>query len=436
MSSFVDTIRTKRDGGALDAEQLAAFISGVSDGSLPDYQVAAMLMAIFQRGMTKAEKVALTLGMRDSGAVMDWSALEGVPVDKHSTGGVGDKVSLPLAPLVAACGVPVPMISGRGLGHSGGTLDKLESIPGFRTDLSLDRFRELVGTLGCGLIGQTADIAPADKRLYALRDVTATVECIPLIVASILSKKLAEGIDGLVLDVKWGTGAFMRTYEDATALAHALVDVGRGAGKQVVARLTDMNQPLGQAVGNALEVRESIATLRGEGPADTREITLELAAEMLVLGRACDTLDAARERAAAALDSGAALARFREIVEAQHGDPRVVDDPSRLPSAPEVRTVVAERRGYLGAVECAEIGRAAVMLGAGRKRVDCVIDPAVGLEVLVAIGDEVEPGQPLARVHTRDGAPTDAAVARFLGALTFTDAPCEAPSLFRERIAH
>jgi pyrimidine-nucleoside phosphorylase len=430
-----DLIRRKRDGGTLSSDDIAAFLRGVTDGSIADYQASAMAMAIFFQGLSQDETVAWTMAMRDSGTVMVWDDLDGIPVDKHSTGGVGDKVSLILAPLVAAAGVPVPMISGRGLGHTGGTLDKLESIPGFRTDLSVARFRELVRTLRCGLIGQTAEIAPADKKLYALRDVTATVECIPLIVSSILSKKLAEGIDGLVLDVKWGSGAFMRTLEDAEQLAEALVQVGTGAGKQVVARLTDMNQPLGRMVGNALEVAESLDVLEGGGPADLREMTLELGAEMLVLGGVATELAEARVRLERLLDSGAARERFGEIIEAQHGDPRVLDDRSRLPTAPVRVPVLAESPGVLSGMDCAEVGRAASGLGAGRARAEDVIDPAVGLEMHVRVGDAVAVGQPLATLHCHGGAASDAAVAQFRAALRWSSSPTAPLPLFGRRIS-
>lgn len=429
-----DLIRRKRDGGVLSSDEIAAFLRGVTTGEVPDYQASAMAMAIYFQGLSQDETVAWTMAMRDSGTVMAWDALDGVPVDKHSTGGVGDKVSLILAPLVAAAGVPVPMISGRGLGHTGGTLDKLESIPGFRTDLSVARFRELVTTLGCGLIGQTGEIAPADKKLYALRDVTATVECIPLIVSSILSKKLAEGIDGLVLDVKWGSGAFMRTEADAEQLAAALVNVGTGAGKAVVARLTDMNQPLGCMVGNALEVIESLDVLEGGGPADLRELTLELGAEMLVLGKAASDLAEARARLERLLDSGAARERFGEIIEAQHGDRRVLDDRSLLPTAPVVTPVLAESAGVLSGMVCAEIGRAAGGIGAGRARAEDAVDPAVGLAMHVRVGDAVVPGQPLATFYSREGAPLEAAVAQFRAALAFSESPVAPLPLFGRRI--
>jgi pyrimidine-nucleoside phosphorylase/thymidine phosphorylase len=394
-----ELIHAKRDGHAVPAVDLAALVRGFTDGLVPDYQMAAFCMAVFFRGMDDAEVGALTEAMLRSGDVLDLSDVPGVKVDKHSTGGVGDKVSLALAPLAAACGVKVPMISGRGLGHTGGTLDKLEAIPGFRTDLPVDTFRALVRDVGACLIGQTARLAPADKRLYALRDVTATVESIPLIAASIMSKKLAEGIDGLVLDVKVGSGAFMKTVADARALARTLAAIGRGMGKKVSAFLTDMSQPLGRAVGNALEVVETVELLRGGGPADLRELTVELTAEMVVLaGRAPDR-PAARRQVEAAIADGRGLAKLEEIVGAQGGDPAAVRDPGRLPRAPRTYEVRAAVAGRVQAVDTEAVGLAAVALGAGRSRVDDVVDPAVGLVVHRRIGDLVERGEPLCTVH-------------------------------------
>ena len=332
-----DIIRKKRDGVALSDEEIRAFLAGYTDGSIPDYQAAALAMAVFFRGLDPRELATWTDAMLHSGDVIDLSDLPGRKVDKHSTGGVGDKVSLCLAPIVAACGVKVPMVSGRGLGHTGGTLDKLEAIPGFTVDLPLARFREIVADVGLCLIGQTERLAPADRKLYALRDVTATVESIPLIASSILSKKLAEGIDALVLDVKVGRGAFMKTEDDARILARTMVDIGTRVGKQVVALLTDMSQPLGLAVGNALEVVEALEVLRGGGPADLVEITLALAAEMLVLGGVADDLDAGRARALEAIADGSALERMRRLVAAQGGDPSVIDDPANPPDGPAHR---------------------------------------------------------------------------------------------------
>ncbi|MCB9524911.1 MAG: thymidine phosphorylase [Myxococcales bacterium] len=393
----VDLIQQKRDGGRLDPADIQALIVRYTADEVPDYQMAALLMAIYLNGMDDAELSAWTDAMLHSGRIVDLSHVPGVKVDKHSTGGVGDKISLPLAPLVAACGVPVPMISGRGLGHTGGTLDKLESIPGFRTDLSEGRFKQLVETLGLALIGQTAEIAPADKRLYALRDVTGTVSSIPLITSSIMSKKLAEGLDALVLDVKVGSGAFMKTLPEARDLARHMVEVGERMGKAMVALITDMSQPLGQAVGNANEVVESIQILRGEGPADVRALTLALAQEMLTLG-GVDPAEAER-----ALDDGRALEKFREIIEAQGGDPRVCDDPlAVLPKAAHTEPFLAERDGFVAEVDCTSVGVGALLLGAGRLKTTDPVDPAVGLTVLKRLGDPVQAGEPLALIHHND----------------------------------
>ncbi|MEZ4432217.1 MAG: thymidine phosphorylase [bacterium] len=397
-----ELIARKRDGERLDDGEIRRLIEGYAKGEVPDYQMSALAMAVFFRGLDPRELAAWTDAMLRSGEVLDLTALPGAKVDKHSTGGVGDKISLPLAPLVAACGVRVPMISGRGLGHTGGTLDKLESIPGFRTDLSVERFVNLVGddALRLGLIGQTAEICPADKRLYGLRDVTGTVESIPLIASSIMSKKLAEGIDGLVLDVKVGSGAFMKTEADARALAETMVGIGERMGCRTVALLTDMSAPLGRMVGNALEVRESIDILRGAGPADIRALTLRLATEMLILG-GHDPVDA-EARATAALDDGRALDRFRAIVQAQGGDPAAVDDPDRLPRAPHVVDYPATESGHITAIDTARVGLAAMALGAGRARTDDIVDPRVGLEVLARPGDRIDKGQPLVRIHHAD----------------------------------
>jgi pyrimidine-nucleoside phosphorylase/thymidine phosphorylase len=393
-----EVIHAKRDGRSIAAADLAALIDGFTRGEIPEYQMSAFCMAVFFRGMDDGEVRALTEAMLRSGDVLDLSDVPGVKVDKHSTGGVGDKVSLALAPLAAACGVKVPMISGRGLGHTGGTLDKLEAIPGFRTDLPVEAFRALVRDVGACLVGQTARLAPADKKLYALRDVTATVESIPLIAASIMSKKLAEGIDGLVLDVKVGSGAFMKTREDARRLARTLAAIGRGMGKAVSAFLTDMSQPLGQAVGNALEVVEILDLLRGGGPADLREVTVELTAEMLVLARVAPDRPAARRRVEAAIADGSGLAKLEEIVRAQGGDAAAIRDPARLPRAPRSYEVRAPAAGVLEAVDTEAVGLAAVALGAGRARVEDRVDPAVGLLVRRRLGDRVERGEVLCTV--------------------------------------
>lgn len=396
-------IARKRDGEVLTPAEIAAFVRGATEGTWADYQLTAMLMAIFLRGMTAEETAAYTAAMMRSGVVADLSHVPGIKVDKHSTGGVGDTVSLPLAAMVAACGVPVPMISGRGLGHSGGTLDKLEAIPGFNVNLSLDEYRAQVARIGCALIGQTRDLAPADKKLYALRDVSATVECIPLICGSIMAKKLAEGIDALVLDVKFGRGAFMKDQAEARELAQAMVAIGVAMGKNVRALLTAMDQPLGRCVGNAVEVAESIACLRGEGPADLMEVTFALGAEMLVLGGVAGDLAAAQTQLERVVADGSALAKFGEIVAAQGGDARVIDDPTGvLPSAAQQVPLVAAKAGYVTDVDAMGVALAAVRLGAGRVRVEDVVDPAVGVTALVKVGERVEVGQPLCVVHAND----------------------------------
>ncbi len=425
----------KRDGASIPAAELAALVDGFTRGEIPDYQMAAFCMAVFFRGMDDGEVRALTEAMLRSGDVLDLSDEPGAKVDKHSTGGVGDKVSLALAPLAAACGVKVPMISGRGLGHTGGTLDKLEAIPGFRVDLPVDRFRALVRDVGACLVGQTARLAPADRKLYALRDVTATVESIPLIASSIMSKKLAEGIDALVLDVKVGSGAFMKRREDARALARTLAAIGRGMGKKVSALLTAMDQPLGRAVGNALEVAETVELLRGGGPADLREVTVALTAEMLVLGGAAPGPAAARARVEAAIADGRGLAKLEEIVAAQGGDPAVIRDPARLPRAPRTYEVAAPAAGFVAAVDAEAIGLVAVALGAGRARVEDRVDPAVGIVVHRKIGDRVERGEPLCTVHEGDRSePRDRAAVR-LGAAWRIGAEAAAPGpLVLERL--
>ncbi|MCS6816997.1 MAG: thymidine phosphorylase [Blastocatellia bacterium] len=395
----VDLIRKKRDGQALAPEEIAFLIRGYSRGEIPDYQMAAFLMATMWRGMTMEETLVLTEEMVRSGRTLDWGHLLEAKVDKHSTGGVGDKTSLVLAPIVAAAGGRVPMISGRGLAHTGGTLDKLESIPGFRVQLPLETIRQLVERVGAALVGQTEEIVPADRKLYALRDVTATVECVPLIVASIMSKKIAEGIDALVLDVKVGKGAFMKSEDEARDLAERLVDVGRRMGKRVRALLTDMNQPLGRAVGNALEVIESIETLKGRGPEDLRALSLELAAHMLLLSDRAANLDTARQMAERVLHSGAALEKFREIVEAQGGDPRVVDDYARLPQARFRMDYRAEVAGVVVEAHAERLGQASMLLGAGREHLHAPIDHAVGLIIHKKVGEPVIRGEVLCTLH-------------------------------------
>jgi pyrimidine-nucleoside phosphorylase len=425
-------IRRKRDGGALAPAELAALVAGITDGSVPDYQTAAFLMAVFFRGFSAEELAAWTDAMVRSGEVLALAGVGARKVDKHSTGGVGDKISLPLAPAVAACGVAVPMVSGRGLGHTGGTLDKLESIPGFTVNLPTERFAAQVAEIGACLIGQTEHLAPADRKLYALRDVTGTIESIPLIASSIMSKKLAEGIDGLVLDVKVGSGAFMKRAADARALAETLCGIGRAAGKQVTALLTDMNQPIGRAVGNANEVAESIAVLQGGGPADTRALTVALGAEMLVLGGAAATPAEGAARIAAVLDDGSALEKMRQIVRAQGGDPRVCDRPEEvLPArAPDEGRASARRGGFVVAVDAEAVGRAVVLLGGGRQKKEDRIDPSVGVEVLVRLGDAVAEGETLALAHGRGD--LGAALAELQRAYVIGDAPVAPPALVQE----
>jgi pyrimidine-nucleoside phosphorylase len=388
-----ELIRRKRDGQALSADDLRAFVRGYTDGAIPDYQAAALLMAIYFRGLDGAELTVLTDAMLHSGDVVDLSSLPGAKVDKHSTGGVGDKISLHLAPAVAACGVNVPMISGRGLGHTGGTLDKLEAIPGFRVDLPADKFHAVLADCGLALIGQTAKLAPADKKLYALRDVTGTVESIPLIAASIMSKKLAEGIDGLVLDVKVGSGAFMKTPERARELGRTLVDIGRRAGKRVSALITDMDQPLGRWVGNAVEVQESIEVLSGRGEPDLVELTLALGGEMLVLGGAARTIEEGREKIARVLADGSALARFRRCVELQGGE---LPGSTRGWFAEDTVRVVGGGAGFVTAIDAEQVGLAAIALGAGRVRKEDDIDPGTWIWLKKKVGERVELNEDLA----------------------------------------
>jgi pyrimidine-nucleoside phosphorylase/thymidine phosphorylase len=419
----VDIIRRKRHRAELDRDEIAFLISGFTKGTIPDYQVAAFLMAVTLAGMTEQETLALTEEMLESGSVLDLSEFPNEKVDKHSTGGVGDKTSLIIAPLAAAAGLLVPMISGRGLAHSGGTLDKLESIPGFSVQLSLSMFREVLRKAGCALIGQTDEIAPADRKLYALRDVTGTVVSIPLIVASILSKKLAEGITGLVLDVKVGSGAFMKDENSATELGTLLTAVPRRMGKQSVALVTDMNQPLGTHVGNALEVKESVEVLRGDGPNDLRELCLLLTAYMLVFGGVVSGVEEGKKKAAELIASGAGLEKLIEIVELQGGDPRVIEDPEKLPRASKTKPVVAGRGGYLGRIDTEAVGVAAMLLGAGRETVEATIDPAVGLVVERRIGDPVSAGDPLLTLHYNDSSRLDEVERLLTGAYHIQDQP-------------
>ena len=430
-----ELIQKKRDGGELTPEEISALLGGSLRGEIPDYQMSAFLKAVYFRGMTAKETAEFTMAMVRSGEVLDLSAIKGTKVDKHSTGGVGDKTSLVLIPLVAATGAPVAKLSGRGLGHSGGTIDKLESIAGFRTELTAEAFVAQVNRIGCAIVGQTATLVPADRKLYALRDVTATVDSIPLIAASVMSKKIAAGSDAIVLDVKTGSGAFMKTLEDSRALAQTMVDIGTQVGRRTVAVISDMDQPLGFAIGNALEVRESIETLLGEGPDDLRDLCLALGAQMLLLAGIAPTAAAARKRLERVLDDGKALAKFRQLVEAQGGDPRAVDDPARLPTAPFRVPVASPASGVVTAIHAGALGLAAMVLGAGRAKKDDLIDPAVGIVVKRKVGDRVHLGEPLAEIHAADRARGDAVVHRAQAAYTIAAAAPPPRPLIHEVIA-
>lgn len=396
---MVDLIAKKRDHIELTTEEIEWMIRNYTDKVIPDYQMSAFLMAVVFNGMTPAERLALTQAMVGSGEVVDLSAIEGVKVDKHSTGGVGDKTSLILGPLVASMGVPVAKMSGRGLGHTGGTLDKLESISGMTIELDMERFIEQVNEIKLAIIGQTGNLAPADKYLYALRDVTATVESIPLIASSIMSKKIAAGADAIVLDVKFGAGAFMKTLEDAKQLAQAMVEIGRDAQRQTVAFLTDMNQPLGLAIGNALEVKEAIETLKGHGPKDLEELVLQLASQMVVLAKKAPDVETAYEQLKEKLHSGEAFNKFKEFVQAQGGDVAQIENPDLLPKADSIIPVKASQSGYVHQIDALSIGLAAMKLGAGRATKDDMIDMAVGVVLDKKVGDSVGEGDVLAYIH-------------------------------------
>ena len=419
----IDAIRKKRDGLELAQAEIEALVNAYTKGDVPDYQVSAWLMAVVLRGMTRVETAALTDAMLHSGEVLDLSSLTKRKVDKHSTGGVGDKTSLVLAPLVAAAGVAVPMISGRGLGHTGGTLDKLEAIPGFNVNLPVAEFRRVLEKCGCAMIGQTAEIAPADRKLYALRDVTATVDSPYLICASIMSKKLAEGIDALLLDVKTGSGAFMKTQQDAVFLAELMVETGERMGKQVVALITDMDQPLGNMIGNALEVVEVIEILKGGGPEDLRELCLHLAGWMLQLGGASKTVAEGKQISADLISSGKALERFRKLIELQGGDPSVIDRPQNLPQAAHTFDIKSTSVGYVNSVQCERIGIAGVVLGGGRERKEDSIDPAVGIVLHKKVGDRVEADEPLATIYYNAQARAERARELLAQSYEITDAP-------------
>ena len=432
---FVELIRKKRQGGELSEQELKRLIDAYTTGELPDYQMSAFLMAVYFKSMTSTELSAWTEAMLHSGQVLDLSSITGAKVDKHSTGGVGDKVSLILAPLAVAAGLKVPMISGRGLGHTGGTLDKLESIPGFNVNQSVERFIDLVDTLGLGLIGQTGEVAPADKKIYALRDVTATVECIPLIASSIMSKKLAEGIDALILDVKVGSGAFMKNIDRARELAQTMIGIGKAMNRPVRALITDMDQPLGLTIGNSLEVIESIETLRGEGPEDLTEITIELVTEMLDVAGSVTDRDQTKRRLLELLRDGSALSVFEKIIEAQGGDASVCADTSKLPTAKHTTVLEAWEGGHINRIQAESVGIAAMELGAGRRRKEDTIDPAVGLVMNAKRGDKVEPGQPVVTIHYNDDRELDKVKTMLREAIVIGEAPTEVPPLILDRLS-
>ena len=421
--SFVDVIARKRDGHELSRDEIDRFVDGVTAARIPDYQASALLMAIVIRGMTHEETAWLTDAMVHSGERVDLSDIPGIKVGKHSTGGVGDKVSIVLAPVAAACGVVVPKMSGRGLGHTGGTLDKLESIPGYRINLTIDEFKRVLRQVGTSIIGQTMALAPADKAIYALRDVTGTVESIPLLASSIMSKKFAEGSNALVLDVKTGDGAFMKDEAGSRSLAEALVAIGTHAGIRTEAVITDMDAPLGRAIGNALEIAECVEALKGTGPADLAGVVTRLAARMVVLGGIETDAAAATARVEDALSSGRALRTFARMIEAHGGNPRIVDDRSLMAVAPGRDSLRAPHGGFVMRMAAEAIGRASNALGAGRTRVGDAVDHAVGVMMLAAPGDEVREGQPLLEFHHRDGRGLDAAVALCRAAVTIGDAP-------------
>ena len=428
---MTDLIAKKRDGGELSTEEIKYMIEGYVRGEIADYQMSAMCMAILFRGMSDQETLDLTMAMMHSGEVVDLSAIEGVKADKHSTGGVGDKTSLILCPMVAACGLRIAKMSGRGLGHTGGTLDKLESFPGYNISIGEERFIENVNRCGIALIGQTADIVPADKKLYALRDVTGTVPSIPLIVSSIMSKKLASGADVIVLDVKCGSGAFMKTEEDARELARGLTRIGRLAGKKCAAVITDMDQPLGRAVGNALEVKEAISVLKGETKGDLLELCLTLGSCMLTEAGFCPDIESAREKLLATIESGAALDKLAELVEAQDGDKRAVYDTSLLPMAPVQLEAVSEVSGFLSHIECEKVGLISMHLGGGRATKESEIDLSVGLVLHKKVGDRVEQGESLGTIHATTREKAEEAARLLRACCTFSEEPVERPAFIK-----
>ncbi|PJK17807.1 pyrimidine-nucleoside phosphorylase [Chryseomicrobium excrementi] len=425
---MIDIIEKKRDGHELTEQEIRFFVEGYTNGSIPDYQVSSLMMAIYFQDMTDQERAALTMAMVESGDQIDLSAIEGIKVDKHSTGGVGDTTTLVLGPLVAAVGVPVAKMSGRGLGHTGGTIDKLEAIEGFHVELSSEQFTKQVNELKLAVIGQSGNLTPADKKLYALRDVTATVSSIPLIASSIMSKKIAAGADAIVLDVKTGEGAFMKTLEDSEALATAMVRIGNNVGRNTMAIISDMSQPLGNAIGNALEVKEAIDTLAGKGPEDLTELCLVLGSQMVVVGEKADTLEEARKMLEAVIADGSALQIFKDFIEWQGGNPAVVDNPELLPQAAHQIAIEAQTSGYITYMEADEIGTAAMILGAGRATKESEIDLAVGIVLHKKVGDRVEAGEALATFYANSEDIADAKE-KFLSNITISEQAAEAPPL-------
>jgi pyrimidine-nucleoside phosphorylase len=424
-----DIIHKKRDGGSLSKQEIEFIIKGLTDGTIPDYQMSALAMAIYFQGMTAEETAMLTLAMAQSGDMIDLSGIQGKKVDKHSTGGVGDTTTLVLLPLVASVGVPVAKLSGRGLGHTGGTIDKLESIPGFSVELSEEQFVENVNRYGCALIGQTGTIAPADKKLYALRDVTATIDTIPLIASSIMSKKIASGADSIVLDVKTGDGAFMKTLDGSFELAKAMVDIGTNVGRNTIAVISGMDQPLGLAIGNALEVKEAIDTLRGDGPEDLAELCLLLGSYMLVASGRAESADEAVELLTDALISGKAMETFKRFIAAQGGNPDVVDDPSLLPQAKRQVPVTLNRAGYVSRIHAEQVGTCAMLLGAGRVTKESPIDLAVGIVLHKKAGDYVAADEPIATLHVNDESNLDEVISRLQAAYELSDEAVQSPPL-------
>ena len=431
---MVELIEKKRDGFELSTNQIKWFINAYSQDKVPDYQAAALLMAIYLRGMNRRESVDLTLAMADSGDRLDLHDVVPFVVDKHSSGGVGDKTTLVVQPIVAACGVPVGKMSGRGLGLSGGTLDKMESFPGWSSDLTLEQFKKQLGEIGLVLGGQTARLAPADGKLYALRDVTGTVANISLIASSIMSKKLAAGADAVVLDVKVGHGAFMATLDEARELAQLMVDIGKDADRETVALISDMNQPLGHAVGNALEVKEAIATLNGQGPPDFSAHCLEVSGLLLVLAGKADTLDEAKQQASKVMNNGQALAKFRAMVEKQGGQTELVDNPEKLPTASLIEPIFAERSGFIAGIDAGVIGLSCVPLGGGRKIKNAAIDHSVGMVIPVKVGDRIEVGDILGTVHANDPQRLDQACLELIASFSWSDQPVPALPLFYDTV--